>query len=266
MRFACQDNLVPGATPAEKLDALARLGFAGVEIQGRQLLEPQAVQEWERALRGHSVRAASICAGFRGSLLDPDPAVRRQAADDIRHLLSVAGHLGCTGLIVVPIFGPPRVPDLSPWRTAVEIEEELLLSQLGDLAEHARQAGTHLLLEPLNRYETHLYNRLEQAAVVVRRLGHPGVALMADFFHMNIEEADIASALAAAGPLVAHVHLADSNRKVPGRGHTDFRSGFGALKAQGYRGWAALECRVDPPALDTLAGALRHLEAAWAAA
>jgi sugar phosphate isomerase/epimerase len=71
---------------------------------------------------------------------------------------------------------------------------------------------------------------------------------MADFFHMNIEEADIAKSIEDAGSYIMHVHLADSNRLLPGYGHTDFKSGFNALKKINYRNFMALECRIpgDP--------------------
>ena len=46
--------------------------------------------------------------------------------------------------------------------------------------------------------------------------------LLADLFHMNIEEANLAEAIRAAGSHIGHVHFADSNRRAAGMGHTDF--------------------------------------------
>jgi sugar phosphate isomerase/epimerase len=243
MKLACQEGMVPGASFAEKLDNAALYGYEGVELSGRGLLE--RLGEVEAALSGHSVRVSTICAGFRGSPLGVDRAERQQALDDIRALLEAAGRLKAVGLIAVPIFGPPRLPDLSPWKTAVELEYELLAVEWSMLAEHARKMGTLLLLEPLNRYETHLIRRLEQGVEVLRRVENPGTALMADFFHMSIEEADIAAALRENAAHVAHIHLADSNRMQPGQGHTDFRKPFQVLKEVGYTGYMALECGIS---------------------
>lgn len=92
---------------------------------------------------------------------------------------------------------------------------------------HAEKAGLLALLEPLNRYETHFINRLEQAVEISRIVGNPAVTMMADSLHMNIEEADIASSIREAGKFVAHIHLADSNPVRPDRGHVDFRAGDG---------------------------------------
>ena len=99
-----------------------------------------------------------------------------------------------------------------------------------------------ILLEPLNRYEAHLLNRLEQAVEIAKRVNSPSVKIMADFFHMNIEEADIAASIESAGLWTQHVHLADNTRKQPGTGSTDFKSGFAALKKIGYDKYMALEC------------------------
>ena len=147
-------------------------------------------------------------------------------------------------MIVVPIFHGPLVPDLSPWKSSARIEEELLIEQLHDLAEAAREYGTKLILEPLNRYETHFLNRLEQAVHICEQVGSQHVSILADFFHMNIEEANIGKAIKEAADWLSYVHLADSNRKLPGLGHNNFKEGFEALKEVNYKGWMSLECAV----------------------
>jgi sugar phosphate isomerase/epimerase len=80
---------------------------------------------------------------------------------------------------------------------------------------------------------------------------------MADLFHMNIEEADIAASLRAAAPLVAHLHFADSSRLEPGTGHTDFAKALAALPE--FTGWGAIECRLSGPPDTALPTALAYL-------
>ncbi|HID05862.1 MAG TPA: sugar phosphate isomerase/epimerase [Armatimonadetes bacterium] len=246
MKLACQEGLVPGASLEEKLDKLAEWGYEGIEFGGAGLAE--RADAIKRAVEGHPVRVSTICAGYRGTPLDADTETRQTAVRDIKELLSIAADIGAVGLIFVPIFGGPRIPDLSPYKSAVEMERELLLCLLDDLGEHAERVGAYLLLEPLNRYETHFLNRLEQAVEICNQVGNPYVRIMADFFHMNIEEADIPASIRQAGEWIYHVHLADSNRLLPGLGHTDFQSGFVALKEIGFDKYMALECGVpgDP--------------------
>jgi sugar phosphate isomerase/epimerase len=64
---------------------------------------------------------------------------------------------------------------------------------------------------------------------------------MCDVFHMNIEEADLGAALESAGEWLAYVHLADSQRHEPGRGHLDLVPVFAALARLKYKGYASFE-------------------------
>ncbi|MFQ3610817.1 MAG: sugar phosphate isomerase/epimerase [Fimbriimonadales bacterium] len=242
MKLACQEGLVPGNSLPERLERLAEWGYEGIEFWGGGLKE--RVPEIQDALKTSPVRASTVCAGFRGCLLDASRAERDLAMQDIRDLLFVAGDIGAVGLIVVPIFGGPRIPDLSPLASPVPMELDLLCLLLEDLAKTAEKAGSLILLESLNRYETHLLRRLEDAVAICEKLAHPHIKLMADFFHMSIEEANIPEAIQRAGAWIAHVHLADSNRLLPGQGHTDFATGFQALSAVGYTGYMALECGI----------------------
>jgi sugar phosphate isomerase/epimerase len=116
---------------------------------------------------------------------------------------------------------------------------------LGQLGTHAASCGVLVLFEPLNRYEDHMVNTLAQGAELCRATGLPSVRLMADLFHMNIEEADLAASLREAGDMVAHVHLADNSRLEPGTGHTDFGAAFRALSEIGFDGFGAIECRLS---------------------
>ena len=61
---------------------------------------------------------------------------------------------------------------------------------------------------------------------------------------MSIEEADIAKSLMESGDWIDHIHLADSNRMLPGQGHLNFKPGFEVLKNMGYDKYMALECGI----------------------
>ncbi|MCC6485843.1 MAG: sugar phosphate isomerase/epimerase [Armatimonadetes bacterium] len=258
MKLSCQEGLLPGASLEDKLTNLKRFGYEALEVWGAGLGD--RVSELSAASKTTNVPVGSICAGFRGCPLDATKAERDLAWNDIKDILKAAGKLGSVGVIMVPVFGPPRLPDLSPLQDAVSLELELFVAQLKDAAPVAADAGTLILIEPLNRYETHLIKTLEDAVRVCERVDHPSVRIMADFFHMSIEEADIPAAIRKAGDWIAHVHLADSNRLLPGLGHTDFRSGFAALKDIGFDGFMALECGVPEPANDSLTKSAQYLK------
>jgi len=132
------------------------------------------------------------------------------------------------------------------------------------LIESLKQCATSndrvtIALEPLNRYESRLLNTVAETLEVVEAVGADNVGLLFDTFHANIEEADPAAAIGAAGSRLAHVHLADSNRWVPGYGHIDFHAAERALDRIGYGGAVVLEplLRPRPDALLSVGGALR---------
>lgn len=124
----------------------------------------------------------------------------------------------------------------------------MLLAGLTELGEHARAEGVSLFLEPLNRYEDHMVNRLEQAVDLIRTVGLDSVRIGIDSYHMNIEEADPPAAILAAAPYIGHAQVSDSNRFQPGAGHLDWPAWLGALESIGYDGYLAAECRLtgDP--------------------
>lgn len=107
-----------------------------------------------------------------------------------------------------------------------------------------------------------MVNRVEQAADICRAVGLESAKVMADSFHMNIEEDEVAMALRDGGQLIGHVHVADSARLQPGTGHIDWQGAMKALRSIDYDGWLAMECgiRGEPrDALPQVAGLLRPL-------
>jgi sugar phosphate isomerase/epimerase len=84
------------------------------------------------------------------------------------------------------------------------------------------------------------------------------VVLLADLFHMNIEEADIAAALRAGKGYIGHVHFVDSNRRPAGLGHLDFVPIAEALEDISYQGFASAEALPYP---DSAAAARQTIEA-----
>ncbi|HEV3476084.1 MAG TPA: sugar phosphate isomerase/epimerase family protein [Rubrobacteraceae bacterium] len=150
---------------------------------------------------------------------------------------------------------------LPPFEVSRTREEDrrVLLDALEELGEHADREGTLVLLEPLNRYEDHMLNRLEEAVELSRASGRVSVKVMGDLFHMNIEEDDATESIRRAEGHLAHVHLADSNRAHPGAGHNDFASTFAALRDIGFDGYLAMECSIRGDAEKVLPQVVRHL-------
>ncbi|HJW49362.1 MAG TPA: sugar phosphate isomerase/epimerase family protein [Candidatus Limnocylindria bacterium] len=105
----------------------------------------------------------------------------------------------------------------------------------------AERAGAKIYVEPINRYQNDLCVTIADAVRLRDRIGSAAVFVMGDVFHMNIEEADLGAALESAGDRLAYLHLADSQRHEPGRGHLDLVPVFAALARLKYTGYASFE-------------------------
>jgi sugar phosphate isomerase/epimerase len=101
MKLACQEGLVPGASLEEKLEKLAAWGYEGIEFWGSEWLL-QNTSYVRSAVEKAGLKVSTICAGYRGSVLDPDPSVRKQAIEEIKARLTAAAELGAVGLIFRP--------------------------------------------------------------------------------------------------------------------------------------------------------------------
>jgi len=226
-----------GALAASLRQARAS-GFRAIEIFPRSAEELDEAT-LRRGLDRHGLRLAALGtgAGFltrRLHLLDPDAGRRAEAMRFISAIIDRAGSFGAPAII-----GSMK-GSLAPGMRRAEAEARLA-EGLAELARRAERHGTTLLLEPLNRYETNFVHNLAEGAAIIARSRAPNLRLLADCFHMNIEETSIATALRRAGRLVGHVHLADSNRRAAGLGHTDFTAIAEALRAIGYGGFLSAE-------------------------
>ena len=204
---------------------------------------------------------SSVCVISDRFIGDFEEERRREAIEHMKHLLSGIAELGGRGAITPAAFGlaTKRLPPFEVPRTEEE-DRRVLLDALEELGEHAESVGTLVLLEPLNRYEDHMLNRVVQAVELCEAIGRPSIKVMGDLFHMNIEEDDLDEAISQADGHMAHVHLADSNRLQPGAGHTDFAGAFAALRGIGFDGFMAMECGIRGDSIDVLPEVVERLQ------
>jgi sugar phosphate isomerase/epimerase len=230
--FVYWDDLAAGCRAA------AALGFDAVELfpPGSEAV---SVPELRTLLEDHGLALAAVGTGAgwvkqRLSLTSPDQAIRDKAMGFVRSIMDLAAQFGAPAII-----GSMQ----GKWEGAVE--KPVALRYLGHalfkLDEHAADLGTTLLYEPLNRYETNLVNTLGDGVQLLAGIGTERVKLLADLYHMNIEETNLADALLGSAPKIGHIHFADSNRRAAGLGHTDFAPIIAALRSTGYQGYYSAE-------------------------
>jgi sugar phosphate isomerase/epimerase len=195
------------------IDQAANLGFDGLEVfaPGPDAVSAESLGQSLKA-RGLALAAVGTGGGWvkhKLTLTDPDAANRRRAIDFVRSMIDFGAAAGA--LAGAPA---PAIIGSMQGRCSGDVSKETALGA------HAGSRGATLLIEPLNRYETNLLNTLADGSALLGSLKN--VKLLADLFHMNIEEQDSASALVAAGADVGHLHFVDSNRRPAGCGHIDY--------------------------------------------
>jgi hydroxypyruvate isomerase len=110
-------------------------------------------------------------------------------------------------------------------------------------------------------------NLQAHGARIIESVGEPGFALLSDFYHMQMEEDDIAKTLAEFGWHTAYVHMADGERRTePGSLPFDYRPGFRALKEHGYSGWLTVESGATDSPEPALARAREYVLRQWSEA
>ena len=256
MRLAAQASMAPGETVGQRLENLAAYGFEAVELLPDAV---DALAEYRAALAGARLEALSMCSRRVHDLVT-DAFTQRRRVAELERILDGCAELGVKTFVSVPVRGA------LPEGVVAEDRRDAYVRGLELLAPHAERTGVTIVVEPLNRYEMHLLNSLADAVGIARQVASPAVKIMADFFHMNIEEDDLAASIRTAGDWIAHVHLADSQRRQPGTGQLDFVSAFRALREIGYGGAMALECRVRGDPAEALRKCVRFLTDAREAA
>jgi sugar phosphate isomerase/epimerase len=232
----------------------AALGFDAIE-----LFTPAAdsipVDDLKGLLARYNMTLAAVGTGagkvIHGlSMTDPDPLVRNNALAFIESMMRFGA-----------AFGAPAIIGSMQGNVAPGMERQETLSWLAAgldrLNTLAGQLGVKLIYEPLNRYETNLFNTLKDGAAFLEKhqLGH--TLLLADCFHMNIEEDDLAASIQQYIRHIGHVHFADSNRKPVGYGHTNFDPIANALIQGGYAGYISAEAFPWP---DSEQGAVKTIQ------
>jgi sugar phosphate isomerase/epimerase len=234
MKFSMHNWMRP--EPIETtLERLRRFGYDGIEISGeparynadevRRLLDKYELECWG---------GVTIMTEGR-DLAHPDKYVRvgtvAYMKDCIRMIRQLQGTIFC---IVPSTVGKVR-PLASPaeeWKWVVE--------GLKEVAAFAEENGVTPGIEPLNRFETYLINRHDQALRLADEVGFQ-MRVVLDAFHINIEEADPIGAIKKVGSRLLDFHVADNNRRPAGQGRYDWAEVLGALREAGYTGHLTAE-------------------------
>lgn len=245
---------VGGWSPEECRRAVAATAAAGFDLIEIPLLDPQRVdaEDTRAVLREHGLGAVcSLGLGPETDVSSEDPEVARAGRRLLADALAAARAMGATylgGVLHGALGRYVSPPSRRARANAVGAVRELCAAAEGD--------GIAIGLEVVNRYENNLLNTAEQALRLLDEVGADNLLVHLDTYHMNIEEADLASPVLACGDRLGYVHVGESHRGALGTGCVDFPELFGALARTGYEGPITFEsfssAVVDPVLSSTL--------------
>lgn len=120
-------------------------------------------------------------------------------------------------------------------------ERQVVIDTLGEVVHEAKKRGITVGLECVNRYETYLYNALEDGRETVKAVNAENFGLHADTYHMNLEENDFYNPLVACADVLGYIHMSESNRGLVGSGTVKWDEVFRGLADAHFKGPLVLE-------------------------
>lgn len=251
MRLGTQDKDFFPKNIEEKFRFVKNMGFECFEVDGKVLMDH--AEEIKRAIEVTGLPVSSACGGYRGWIGDFIEERRRNGIEDLKQIIRLLGEVGGTGVVVPAAWGmfTFRLPSMVSPRSH-EGDVKAILDSLQELDPVAEENGVYLYLEPLNRYQDHMLNTLQDAQDIINGADFKRVKITADFYHMAIEEDDISGSLLKFKDSIGHVHIAENHRYQPGTGSIDWKRHIQTLKDMNYQGDIVNEGRIrgeDPLAV-----------------
>jgi sugar phosphate isomerase/epimerase len=222
----------------KSIKKVSELGFDGAELAVRNPKDLK-VENVIKIIKENDLEVPAIgtgqAYGEEGlSFSDSDETIRKMAVERINDQIIFASHFNAQ-VIIGLIRG-----NIEEGVNRAEAEE-WTIDCLRKCTEFAKEYDIGLTLEPVNRYESNFINTLNEGVEFIKRVGASNLGLLADTFHMNIEEVSIYGSIIQAKDFITHVHFADSNRWAPGCGHLDFAKIVQTLKNIDYQGYISAE-------------------------
>jgi len=230
----------------ENMIKAASMGYDGVELAIRKP-EVLKLKEVDELIQKYKLKVLAIGTGqIYGeeglNFSDPDKEIRDNAVKRTKKIIDIAGHFGAS-IIIGLVRG--NIKDMENYSSELARAEERIANCLESLLQYRGSKDINFLIEPINRYEVNIFNQIKDVNNFMEKysniLDNERVGILADTFHMNIEEPIIVDSLNRYASFIKHIHFADSNRWPPGYGHIDFKSIMNTLKNNKYNGFISFE-------------------------
>jgi D-psicose/D-tagatose/L-ribulose 3-epimerase len=239
----------------EQLSLLQEFGFSAVELnieRPEDVDQRDLVEFLDQYGLSFTMFASGVSAKALGlSLSHEDPQVRRKTVEKSRQFIEFAQKME-VGIIVGFLQGGPAQD--------VEGARRRFRETLAEIAPYAQKRRVALIIETVNRYISSVTVSLENTYELIKEYRGEYVRMLPDTFHMNIEEADMYSALKRCAPFYDSIHYSDNNRFCPGLGAIDFKALTRFLVEIGYMGGIAIEAEIKKSFAEDLKESMAYLQ------
>ena len=234
-RFAANLSFMFTEVPfLDRFEAAAKAGFKAVEF-----LFPYEYPKQELATRLKAngltqalfnLPAGNFGAGERG--LAAIPGREAEFAAAVASALDYAAALGCSqvhAMAGLRHHGASRAVYIANLKLATR---------------RAADAGIAILIEPINTRDIpgFFLNTSAEARAVIHEVGAPNIGLQLDLYHRQIQEGDVATAIAEYAAITRHIQIASPpDRGEPDDGEMNYTYLFRQIDKSGFKGWIGCE-------------------------
>jgi len=228
--------------PDVMIGMVADAGYQGVELNGEyQDWSEDEIRQFNQLKRARGITCDCMAErpgpGIVGSA---DPRASGEAfPKKMAELIAAARKIEATGIVIRP---GARLLNF-----ARETQHDACIDNLKRAADMVANDNIALLLENGDREQnaTGYLTSAAEGIEIVRRVGHPKVKMLYDFFHAQIEEGGLIKKLDKANiEFISTVHVADNpGQHEPGTGEINYPNVIRALVRNGFTGWLAMEYR-----------------------
>lgn len=229
--------------PEAGIRYLSEHGYAGIELLVRnpEQVEKEKIQNILNTYHMHisAIGTTPMQKEDHLFLLSEKENIRDEAKKRLEGLIGLGEYFNAPVLI-----GKYRGTVKDAEHCRMEDLEEIIR----DADEIAGSKGIELLIEPQNPGNINNLNTIEETVVWIHENHFSNVRLLMDIFHMDKTENSITETLKTFQNYIGMIHMADSERKVPGFGKTDMRKILRTLEEIGYQGYLSMEIKQNPDA------------------
>lgn len=251
-------------------ERIAKAGFPGMELTGKDVSVEQAVQG-RRTAEKHGLKIHSFMGGW-ANFNNADPAARRTSIDDVKRLIRVASAYGAETILLVPCrvdvtkpepsqfhidFDPATARvrtvvrgDNAPFAAYIDAQNNATELSRAAIEELIPVAARENVIIALENVWNNLWVLPDLAAAFVRSFGNRQVRAYLDLGN-SIRYVPTEQWLRTLGSLIVKMHIKDfkidrskknDGEFVPiGRGSIDWKSVRRVIDEIGYNGWVSIE-------------------------